>query len=41
MLEHADETTDSPKHYIHNTISNQKTGEIVLDALSDNKVTKI
>ena len=39
MLGHADETT-TLKHYIYNTITNQKTGEIVLDALSDNKVTK-
>ena len=39
MLGHADETT-TLKHYIYNTITNQKTGEIVLNALSDNKVTK-
>lgn len=39
MLGHADETT-TLKHYIYNTITNQKTGEIVLDALSDKKVTK-
>lgn len=39
MLGHADETT-TLKHYIYNTITNQKTGEMVLNALSDKKVIK-
>lgn len=39
MLGHADETT-TLKHYIYNTITNQKTEEMVLNALSDKKVTK-
>lgn len=39
MLGHADETT-TLKHYIYNTINNQKTGEMVLNALSEDKVTK-
>lgn len=39
MLGHADETT-TLKHYIYNTITSNETGEMVLNALSEEKVTK-
>lgn len=40
MLGHANETT-TMKHYIYNTMTNMKTRETVLNALSNNEVTKI